>query len=154
MLSKIESEIESEIEREIESESEEEEEQPKPPKPKIEFIELGEFENIKIEKDNLEKLKKSYPADQIDWMIKKLGSWLVGKKKTVKSYKSLKAYFVNWVERSYLEENTKNIELSQKNRKLQKIETENRKDEELAISLGLIDPVQPNQTIDTDYSPF
>ena len=26
---------------------------PKPPKPKIEFIELGEFENIKIEKDKL-----------------------------------------------------------------------------------------------------
>jgi hypothetical protein len=148
MLSKIESEIESEIEDEIEIESEGEEEQPKPPKPKIEFIELGEFENIKIEKDNFENLKESYSANEIDWMIKKLGAWLVGKKKTVKSYKSLKAYFVSWVYRSYEEEKQK------QSQNKDKYKGYNDAMETLNVFLGIDETENQTEpaTEDTDYT--
>ena len=113
---------------------------PKPPKPKIEFIELGEFENIKIEKDNLEKLKESYSTNELDWMIKKLGSWLVGKKKTVKNYKSLKAYFVNWVENSYKEQKQKQIQNKDKH------ENYNKAMDELGSFLGLDEIEEPTET--------
>ena len=64
-------------------------------------------------------------------MIKKLGSWLVGKKKTVKSYKSLKAYFVNWVERSYEEQKQKQSQNKDKH------ENYNKAMDELGSFLGL-----------------
>ena len=152
ILSKIEvedeEEVEDEIESEIEIESEGEEEQPKPPKPKIEFIELGEFENIKIEKDNLEKLKESYSVVEIDWMIQRLGAWLVNKKKKVESYRSLKAYFVSWVYRSYEEEKQK------QSQNKDKYKGYNDAMETLNVFLGIDETENQTEpaTEDTDYT--
>ena len=119
----------------------------KPPKPKIEFIDLGEFENIKIEKDKFELLAKSYPAEKLDWMIKKLGAWLVNKNKSVKSYKSLKGYFVSWVGNSYEEQKQKQSQNKDKNKGY------NEAHEHLNAVLGLseVDIIEP-ETYETDYT--
>ena len=77
----------------------------KPETNKPKFIFLGEFENIKIETEKSEDLNNRYPKEKLDFMIKKLDSWLQTKKKKSESYKSLIAYFNNWVEEGY--ENSK-----------------------------------------------
>jgi len=120
----------------------------KPPKPKIEFIDLGEFENIKIEKDKFELLTKTYPAEKLDWMIKKLGGYLVNtNKKTVKSYKSLKGYFVSWVDNSYEEQKQKQSQNKDKHANY------NKAMDELGSFLGLdeIEQTEP-ETQDTDFT--
>lgn len=71
-------------------------------------LELGEFENIKISKDDLNPLIEKYGQECFDWMVEKLGAWLLTKNKTVKNTKSLKAYFTNWVYNSYKENLDKN----------------------------------------------
>ena len=119
----------------------------KPPKPKIEFIDLGEFDNIKIEKDKYELLTETYPAEKLDWMIKKLGAWLVNKNKSVKSYKSLKGYFVSWVGNSYEEQKQKQSQNKDKHANY------NKAMDELGSFLGLdeIEQTEP-ETYETDYT--
>ena len=67
------------------------------------FIFLGELENIRIESENETVLHNRYTKQKLDFMIKKLDSWLQTKKKKCESYKSLIAYFNNWVEKDYEE---------------------------------------------------
>lgn len=69
----------------------------------IEYIFLGELQNIKIESDNEEELRNRYSQQKLDAMVKKLDSWLQTKGKQCNSYKSLIAYFNNWVEKDYEE---------------------------------------------------
>lgn len=65
------------------------------------FIFLGEFQNIKIESEQNTVLQNRYAKDKLMAMIKKLDSWLQTKNKKCNSFKSLIAYFNNWVESDY-----------------------------------------------------
>lgn len=72
--------------------------------PSLPKIKLGEFDNIEIESDKIGELQNRYEKIKLDWMIEKLGAWMVNKKKSCKTYKSLIAYFSNWVEKAYDEQ--------------------------------------------------
>lgn len=70
-------------------------------KNKEKYITVSEFENISIEENKIEEFNSSYEKHKLEWMVKKLDSWLETKKKKCNGIRSFKAYCNNWVEESY-----------------------------------------------------
>lgn len=68
---------------------------------KVKYIPVSEFENISIEEKKLEEFNSTYEKQKLEWMVKKLDSWLETKKKKCNGIRSFKAYCNNWVEESY-----------------------------------------------------
>lgn len=68
---------------------------------KEKYIPVSEFENISIEENKLEEFNSTYEKQKLEWMVKKLDSWLETKKKKCNGIRSFKAYCNNWVEESY-----------------------------------------------------
>lgn len=65
------------------------------------YMVVSEFENILIEKEKYDEFGKIFEKSKLDWIIKKLDSWLETKNKKCKGVKSFKAYCNNWVEESF-----------------------------------------------------
>lgn len=65
------------------------------------YTNVSEFGNIVIEKEKIEEFNVLFEKSKLDWMVKKLDSWLETKNKKCKGLKSFKAYCNNWVENSY-----------------------------------------------------
>ncbi len=69
------------------------------------YTNVSEFGNITIEKEKVEEFNVLFEKSKLDWIVKKLDSWLETKNKKCKGLKSFKAYCNNWVEQSYNSQN-------------------------------------------------
>lgn len=72
---------------------------------KVKYINVSEFENISIEENKVAEFNYLFEKSKLDWIVKKLDSWLETKNKKCKGLKSFKAYCNNWVEHSYNSQN-------------------------------------------------
>lgn len=94
---------EEEVQVEVKEEEQVQQVNKKKSKPKINYVDFGEFKNIQIEDSNIDEFSILFEKEKIEWIVKKLDAWLETKTKKSIGLRSFKAYCTNWVECSYVE---------------------------------------------------